>query len=201
MVLVSCEFKAAETGQIAFILQSSSVSPGVVVTDDWALTRVVKPPRWWQMPLWPSLPVKYYVESGYVTRTNIVADRWNTQVGQSVFQRTSDPNQAKIKLTYGYRGYFNPDGSFKYVAKTWVPNGNGVVIIDANRDYMEVYLNYRYGNEARESVIGHEFEHALGLDHTDNNCNMMSTFAEDVAWLCSVSSPTWGDVQKVRKLY
>ncbi len=66
---------------------------------------------------------------------------------------------------------------------------------------MEVYLNYRYGNEARESIIGHEFEHALGLDHTDRNCNMLTTTAKEGAWLCSISSPTWGDVQKVRKLY
>jgi predicted Zn-dependent protease len=61
--------------------------------------------------------------------------------------------------------------------------------------------SYRYGFEAREGVIAHEFGHGFGLDHVGNECQLMNPIATVQTWNCTAFKPTSGDVDGMRAIY
>lgn len=199
-VLVSCEFEAEATENQSMGLIGDANAPigKWVVSDDWSLTKIVKPKRWVPMPLWATLPIKYHVaNNGYITRTEIAANRWNAAVGSQMFVRTGNINEAKIKFTAGFLGALGP-----YFAQTTTPV-NGVSTVNVNKSVLDPWVDPPFirGFEARESILGHEFGHVLGIDHTDDNCNILRADAIGLAWRCSTSNPTWGDWKKVQNIY
>lgn len=200
-VLVSCEFQAEATESQSFILEGEVDAPLYkwVVSDDWELTKIVKPPLLSTVPVWPFRPVKYYLDSGsYPTRTDIIATRWNNGVGRTVLQKTTDSSHTTIRYTGSYEG-----SSSSNVFGTTIPPSSGVVEVQINCSFLDAWIDppFRYGLEAREATIGHETEHALGLAHTYGNCNMITQVNKELTWRCSTSSPTWGDIAKIQDLY
>lgn len=200
-VLIQCEFQAEETESQAMILQGNADAPMSkwVVSDDWELTKIVKPPTSPTFPFWGFRPVKYYLGNGsYTSRTDIIATRWNDGVGRQILLKTTNSGQANIRYTGDYEGAF--EGMWMGFT---VPPSSGVVEVQVNRSWMDAWADppFRYGFEAREATIGHETGHALGLAHTTDNCNIMTQTNKVLAWRCSTSSPTWGDNKKIQNNY
>ncbi len=201
-VHLSCEFMAPANEQMDFGLEGNAGSKLWVVSDDWALTPISQPAHN-NTPKWSALPVLYYGDSNsYQTRTDIAAASWNNAMEKQMLKRTADISQAKIEVQGRNLGTINmPYGNWYKPFPPTQPRG----IVEVNKDYLDVWQDppYRFGFEAREGIIAHEFGHALGLKHvdSDNNCQLMQRFGHVQTWFCAAFQPTSGEVDAVRAIY
>ena len=199
---LSCEFTAPANEQMTFGLEGNGAVDLWVVSDDWALTPITKPARN-NAPTWNPLPVLYYGDANsYQTRTDIAAATWNNAMGKQMLKRTSDQNQAKILVVGRNLGTVGPYANWYNPSPPNQPWG----VVEINRDYLDVWKDppYRFGFEAREGIIAHEFGHALGMKHVDevgNNCQLMQRFGHIQTWRCAVYKPTSPEIEAVRAIY
>lgn len=198
---LSCEFTAGASELWGFMMDATAGTSGQwAVSDDWTLTQIVTVPRNMLADIWPTLPVPYYIDStAYPTRTDIAAWSWNNAMGRTMLQRTSDPNQLNIIKLFGIY-----DSSGTWVGQTTARrNAQGNKTITLNKYWMDPWNSntYRYGFEAREGSIAHEFGHALGLEHVQNECQLMNPYADVQTWNCTAFKPTGGDIDGMRAIY
>ncbi len=197
---ISCEFTASANEDMAFILEATGASGQWAVSDDWTLTQIVTVPRNLLADLWSAFPVYYYIDSSaYPTRTDIAAWSWNTAMGRTMLQRTSNSG-----LQGGIKVIAKSDTNDLNAGSTVVrKDSQGNMIVTLNRFWMDPWTssNYRYGFEMREGVIAHEFGHTLALEHVQNECQLQKPGATVHAWNCSAFKPTSGDVDGVRAIY
>ncbi len=198
---ISCEFTASANEYMAAILESQSngASGQWAVSDDWTLTRIVTVPRNYLADLWSSFPIYYYISSAaYPTRTDIAAWSWNTAMGRTMFQRTSNSSLQGGIIVNAKSDPNDPNAAVTNVHK----DSQGNMIITVNRFWMDPWTstNYRYGFEMREGVIAHEFGHTLALEHVQNECELENPGNAGI-WNCAAFRPTGGDVDGVRAIY
>ncbi len=195
---LSCEFFPTANENMAFGIDGNAASGAWAGTDDFALTEIVTAPRWQGRSPWSPLPATYYIGAGgYPTRTDMAAGSWNTAMGKTMLQKTSNSGQAKILVNFSSEGFNNRYGL------TSCTSPCSVVTITINKSYLDTWnnTNYDYGLEARQGILAHEFGHALGLWDLFDYCQLMNTYGQQLAWYCMAYEPTSGDVQGMRILY
>jgi hypothetical protein len=141
---------------------------------------------------WNHTSLKIYKHTGY-PELNYAAQSWNSAGTKIYFSVTYDTSSEIAATSYNY-GNTGWDG-----ATTLYPSSSAVPYTSASVYFNEYYVA-GYGSQKRQSVMGHELGHSVGLGEALGAVLMNPTTQGRYDWF-HVYTPQQDDINGVKAIY